>query len=126
MVESAVLHYDLRATGSQIFFVSDTLIEELLALDAVVQEEPNSSISVHDRIPKSLVELAHKCKNSRTGSNDGLAHLLLGYKDDVNKETVWLLYAYYLRCRHTLIFFPSNERCNDGRFHYKKVLGRYT
>ena len=58
MVESAVSHYNLGAMGGQNFFVSDTLIEELLSLDAFVQEEPNSSISVHDRIPKSLIELA--------------------------------------------------------------------
>ena len=86
MVEYAVSHFDLGATGGQNFFVSDTLIEELLSLDTFLQEEPNSSVSVNDRIPKSLVELAHKCHKYRT-DNEGIAHLLLGYKD-VNKETV--------------------------------------
>jgi hypothetical protein len=87
----------LGATGGQKFFVSDTLIEEeFLSLDVYVQEEPNLPISVNDRIPKSLVELAHKCIKCRTGSkNEGIAHLLLGYKN-VNKETVWL-YAYCLQ-----------------------------
>ena len=60
MVEYAVSHFDLGRTGVQNFFVSDTLIEELLSLDNFFQEEPNSSVSVNDRIPKSLVELAHK------------------------------------------------------------------
>jgi hypothetical protein len=76
----------LGATGGQNFFVSDTLIiEELLSLDTFLQEEPNSSVSVNDHIPKSLVELVHKCHRYRT-ENEGIAHLLLGYKD-VNKET---------------------------------------
>jgi hypothetical protein len=52
----------------------------LLSLDTFLQEEPNSSVSVNDRIPKSLVKLAHKCHNYRT-ENEGIAHLLLGYKD---------------------------------------------
>jgi hypothetical protein len=87
MVEYAVSYFNLGATGGQNFFVSDTLIEELLSLDTFLQEEPNSSVSVNDRIPKSLVELAHKCHRYRT-ANEGIAHLLLGYKDDVNKETI--------------------------------------
>ena len=81
---------------------------QFLSLDAYVQEEPNSSISVNDRIPKSLVELAHKCIEYRT-ENEGIAHLLLGYKD-VNKETVWL-YAYYLQNggHHVLVFCPCSS-----------------
>jgi hypothetical protein len=56
MVEYAVSHFNLGATGGQNFFVSDTLIEELLSLDTFLQEEPNSSVSINGRIPKSLVE----------------------------------------------------------------------
>ena len=89
MVEYAVSHYNLGATGGQNFFVSDTLIEELLFLDTFLQEEPNSSVSVNDRIPKSLVELAHKCVMHSTGSKtEGIAHLLLSYKY-VNKSTIF-------------------------------------
>ena len=63
MVESAVSGGRDGWEDSQVFFVSDTLIEEgLLPLDAFLQEEPNSSISVYDRMPKSVVELVHKCK----------------------------------------------------------------
>jgi hypothetical protein len=94
MVEYTVSHYNLGATGGQNFFVSDTLIEELLSLDAFLQEEPNSSVPVIDRIPKSLVELHRYHRYHRYGiDNAGIAHLLLGYKD-VNMETIWL-YAYY-------------------------------
>jgi len=108
MVEYAVSHYNLGATGGQNFFVSDTLIEELVSLDAFLQEEPNSSVSVNDRIPRSLVELAYKCHRYRT-ENKGIAHLLLGYKD-VNKETKWL-YAYYYQnsCHHVLVFCPCSS-----------------
>jgi hypothetical protein len=108
MVEYAVSHFDWGATGGQNFFVSDTLIEELLSLDTFLQEEPNSSVSVNDRIPKSLVELAHKCHKYRT-KNEGIAHLLLGYKD-VNKETVWL-YGYYYQNggHHVLVFCPCSS-----------------
>ena len=110
MVEYAVSNFDLGATGGQNFFVSDTLIEELLSLDTFLQEEPNSSVSVNDRIPKSLVELAHKCIVYRAGSKtEGIAHLLLGYKD-VNKETIWL-YAYYYQYggHHVLVFCPCSS-----------------
>ena len=113
MVEYAVSQFDLGTTGGQNFFVSDTLIEELLSLDNFFQEEPNSSVSVNDRIPKSLVELAHKChchKYHRYGiDNAGIAHLLLGYKD-VNKETIWL-YAYYYQYggQHVLVFCPCSS-----------------
>ena len=108
MVEYAVSHYNLGARGGQNFFVSDTLIEELVSLDAFLQEEPNSSVSVNDRIPRSLVELAYKCHRYRT-ENKGIAHLLLGYKD-VNKETKWL-YAYYYQnsCQHVLVFCPCSS-----------------
>jgi hypothetical protein len=77
MVEYAVSHYNLGATGGQNFFVSDTLIEELLSLDTFLQEELNSSVQE---------ELLHKCHNYRS-ENEGIAHLLLGFKD-VNKETI--------------------------------------
>ncbi len=50
MVEYAVSHYNLGARGGQNFFVSDTLIEELLSLDAFLQEESNSSVPVIDRL----------------------------------------------------------------------------
>jgi hypothetical protein len=102
MVEYAVSHYNLGATGGQKFFESDTLIEELLSLDTFLQEEPNSYLSVYDRIPKSLVELAHKCHRYRT-ENEGIAHLLLGYKD-VNKETIWLYAYYYQNGGHGTMF----------------------
>jgi hypothetical protein len=100
MVEYAVSHYDLGATDGQNFFVSDTLIEELLSLDIFLQEEPDTSVSVNDHIPKSLVELAQKCHKYRT-DNEGIAHLLLGYKD-VYKETIWL-YAYYYQRNANLV-----------------------
>jgi hypothetical protein len=113
MVEYAVSHFGLGITGGQNFFVSDTLIEELLSLDTFLQEEPNSSVSVNDRIPKCLVELAHKChchkKHIYGIDNAGIAHLLLGYKD-VNKETIWL-YAYYYQYggQHVLVFCPCSS-----------------
>ncbi len=114
MVEYAVSHYNLGATGGQNFFVSDTIIEELLSLDTFLQEEPNLSVSVNDRIPKSLVvELAHKCHNRyhRYGiDNAGIAHfLVLGYKD-VNKETIWLYaYCYQYGGHHVLVFCPCSS-----------------
>ena len=113
MVEYAVSHYNLGATGGHNFFVSDTLIEELLYLDTFLQEEPNLSVSVNDRIAKSLVELAHKCHRYRT-ENEGIAHLLLGYKD-VNKEPIWLYaYNYQNGGHHVLVFFPcSNDSTRD-------------
>jgi hypothetical protein len=113
MVEYAVSHFGLGITGGQNFFVSDTLIEELLSLDTFLQEEPNSSVSVNDRIPKCLVELAHKChchkKHIYGIDNAGIAHLLLGYKD-VNKETIWL-YAYYYQYggQYVLVFCPCSS-----------------
>ena len=102
------INYNLGATGVQNFFVSDTLIEELVSLDAFLQEEPNSSVSFNDRIPKSLVELAHKC-HKYSAQIEGIAHLLLGYKD-VNKETIWL-YAYYYQHggHHVLVFCPCSS-----------------
>ena len=108
MVEYAVSHYNLGVTGGQYFFVTDTLIEELLYLDTFLQEEPNSSVSVNDRIPKSMVELAHKCHYYRA-QIEGIAHLLLGYTD-VNKETIWL-YAYYYQNdgHHVLVFCPCSS-----------------
>jgi hypothetical protein len=108
MVEYAVSHFGWGITGGQNFFVSDTLIEELLSLDNFFQEEPNSSIPVIDRIPKSLVELAHKC-HKYSAQIEGITHLLLGYKD-VDKETIWL-YAYYYQYRgqNVLVFCPCSS-----------------
>ncbi len=111
MIEYAVSHYKLGATDCQNFFVSDTLMEELLSLDTFLHEEPYSSLSVNDRIPKSLVQLAHKCIIYSTGSKtEGIAHLLLGYKD-VNKETIWLLWMYYYQNdgHHVLVFCPCSS-----------------
>jgi len=124
MVEYAVSHYKLGATGGQNFFVSDTLIEELLSLDTFLQEEPNSSVSVNDRIPKSLVELAHKCHKYHT-DNEGIAHLLLGYKD-VNKETVWLYGYYYQSKSHLcLVFCPCSSDPTRDVMMAASVLKKY-
>ena len=54
------------------------------------------------------MELAHKCHKYRT-DNEGIAYLLLGYKD-VNKETVWLYGYYYQREGHLcLVFCPCSS-----------------
>ena len=129
-VEYAVLHYNFEAMGGQNFFVTDALIEELFPLDTFLQEEPNLSVSVNDRIPKALVELAHKCIKYRPKTkNEGIAYLLLGYKD-VNKETVWLYGYYYQReSHHLLVFCPcSSDPTRDVMMAasvIKKVLGGY-
>jgi hypothetical protein len=39
MVGYAVSHYNLGATGGQNFFVSDTLLEELLSLDTFLESD---------------------------------------------------------------------------------------
>jgi hypothetical protein len=69
------------------FFVSDSLKGKLLSLYTFLIEEPNLSVSVNDRIRKSLVESAHNCHRYRT-ENKSIAHLLLGYKKVKKEQTI--------------------------------------
>ncbi len=55
-----------------------------------------------------MVELAHKC-HKYSAQIEGIAHLLLGYKD-VNKETIWLYANYYqYGGQHVLVFCPCSS-----------------
>ena len=98
MVCAAYSHFKFEAADNQDFFVSDTLIEELVALHTTLHEEPSSE-DIY--ISPSMVKFSRNCVKM-----DGILHLLLGYKD-VNKETVWL-YAYYLRRKEKLVFLPCS------------------
>ncbi len=81
-------------------FVSYTLIDELVSLNAFLQEQSYNDISLTD----SMVHFSRICTTRKFA---GIIHLLLGHKD-VRKETVWL-YAYFIRQTQTLIFLPCSS-----------------
>jgi hypothetical protein len=86
---------------NQDIFVSDTLIDELVSLDAFLQEQPSDDdISLTD----SIADFSRICTEFK---HVGIIHLLLGYKD-VRKETVWL-YVYFIRQSQTLVFLPCSS-----------------
>jgi hypothetical protein len=115
---------------NQDIFLSDTLIDELVPLDAFLQEDPSyedisltESIADFSRIcttrkyyyadisfTESIIDFSKICINSKNFG--GIIHLLLGY-NDVRKETVWL-YAYFIRQEQKLVFLPcSSEPMRD-------------
>jgi hypothetical protein len=87
---------------NQDIFVSDTLTDELVSLDAFLQEQSSDDdISLTD----SIADLSRTCSEFK---HAGIIHLLLGYNKDVRKETVWL-YAYFIRQSQTLVFLPCSS-----------------
>ena len=90
----------------QDIFLSDTLIDELVSLDAFLQEDPSyEDIS----LTESIADFSRICTTRKYAD---IIHLLLGY-NDVRKETVWL-YAYFIRQEQKLVFLPcSSEPMRD-------------
>ena len=111
MVSDAYSCHNFGKKGNQDFFVSDTLIDELVSLDVYLQEQPIADSIAADDI--SLTDsIAAFSKIFTTRKFAGIIHLLLGYKD-VRKETVWL-YAYFIQQSQTLVFLPcSNDPTRD-------------
>ena len=106
MVSDAYSSHGFGKKENQDIFVSDTLIDELVSLDSLLQEQHHD-----DAIPltDSIEEFSRICTKYK---HYGIIHLLLGYKD-VRKETVWL-YAYFIRQSKTLVFLPcSNDPTRD-------------
>ena len=101
MVSDAYSCHNFGEKDNQDIFVLDTLIDELVSLDAFLQEHPSyGDISLTEFIAdfsKICTEFKHA----------GIIHLLLGYKD-VRKETVWL-YAYFIRQKQKLVFLPCSS-----------------
>jgi hypothetical protein len=96
MVSDAYSCHEFEKKDNQDIFVSDTLIEKLVSLDALLQEQPSyDDISLTD----SIADFLRICTEFK---HAGIIHLLLGYKD-VRKETVWL-YEYFIRQSQTLVF----------------------
>jgi hypothetical protein len=101
MVSDAYSCHNFGKKDKQDIFVSDTLMDELVSLDACLQEHPShDDISLTDSIAAFL-------KICTTRKIAGIIHLLLGYKD-VRKETVWL-YAYFIQQSQTLVFLPCSR-----------------
>jgi len=116
MVHHAASHYNLLESCDQDFFVSETLIEELESLHALLLEDKNQVKTQEEKskeelisLTDSMVEFSQKCTKSRAEIlyNDGILHLFLGYKDYKN-DTVWM-YAYFLRKSTTLVFLPCSS-----------------
>ena len=104
MVSDAYSCHNFGEKDNQDIFESDTLIDELVSLDAFLQEQPSyDDISLTD----SIADFSRICTKSKYA---GIIHLLLGYKD-VRKETV-CLYAYFIRrrvlCETAGVFFSKN------------------
>ena len=106
MVSGAYSCHNFEQKGNQDFFVSDTLIDELISLDAHLQEQPSrDDISLTD----SIAAFSKICTTRKFAD---IINLLLGYKD-VRKETLWL-YAYFIQQSQTLVFLPcSNDPTRD-------------
>ena len=105
MVSDAYSSHGFGKKENQDIFVSDTLIDELVSLDALLQEQHPGDIPLTD----SIEDFSRICTKYK---HYGIIHLLLGYKD-VRKETVWL-YAYFIRQSKTLVFLPcSNDPTRD-------------
>jgi hypothetical protein len=102
MVSDAYSSHNFGEKNNQDIFVSDTLIDELVSLDAFLQEQPSfGDIS----FTESIIDFSKICINSKNAG--GIIHLLLGYKN-VRKETVWL-YAYFIRQQQKLVFLPCSS-----------------
>jgi hypothetical protein len=88
--------------NNQDIFVSDTLIDEFVSLDAFLQKD----LEYDDvSFTESIADISKICINSKNAG--GIIHLLLGYKDE-RKETVWL-YAYFIRQKQKLKFLPCSS-----------------
>ena len=103
MVSDAYSSHNFGEKDNQDIFVSDTLIDELVSLDAFLQEDPAEYDDIS--FTESIIEFSKICKNSKYAG--GIIHLLLGYKN-VRKETVWL-YAYFIRQQQKLVFLPCSS-----------------
>jgi hypothetical protein len=106
MVSHAYSCHEFGKKDNQDIFVSDTLIDELVSLAALLQEQPSlDDIS----LTASIDDFSRICTEYK---HNGIIHLLLGYKD-VQKKTAWL-YAYFIRQNRKLVFLPcSNDPTRD-------------
>jgi hypothetical protein len=96
MVSDAYSCHNFGEKDNEDIFVSDTLIDKLVSLDAFLQEEPSyDDVS----LTESIADFSRICTKFK---HAGIIHLLLGYKD-VRKETV-RLYTCFIRQEKKLVF----------------------
>jgi hypothetical protein len=99
MVSDSYSCHNFGEKNNQDIFLSDTLIDELVTLDAFLQEQPSyGDIS----LTESIAVFSRICTDFK---HAGIIHLLLGYKE----ETVWL-YTYFIRQEQKkLVFLPCSS-----------------